>query len=250
MTGTPNPGMRQFIPVISRAWPARRFPSRARSRTPGHTDRWPASWSRWPGIPSWHTDVAAGRLISATTDARGRYRLEGLPLGMALFGVIPPPGSRYLMAGVDVKTRMQQPPFVADIALAPGVMIRGRATDSRTGMPAPGGLQYFALWTNPHLQEAPGFVISGFLLAGSICNYHCDADGRFEIPVLPGAGILAFRADDPSEFPTGVGAAGIDGPRKQNGTEFSTAPYDCQVEFFHLLTPLNPQPGTDSLCST
>ena len=104
-------------------------------------------------IPSWHTDVAAGRLISATTDARGRYRLEGLPLGMARLGVIPPPGSRYLMAGVDVKTRMQQPPFVADIALAPGVMIRGRATDSRTGMPAPGGLQYFAFWTNPHLQE-------------------------------------------------------------------------------------------------
>ena len=90
-------------------------------------------------------------------------------------------------------------------------------------------------------------MISGFLTPGSICNYHCDADGRFEIPVLPGAGILAFRADDPSEFPTGVGAAGIDGPRKQNGTEFSTAPYDCQVEFFHLLTPLNPQPGTDSL---
>ncbi len=126
-------------------------------------------------------------------------------------------------------------------------MVHGRVTDSRTGMPAQGSLQYFAFWTNPHLKEAPGFGISGFIVSQSICNYRCAADGRFELPVLPGPGILAFRADRGSQFPEAIGAADIHGPKGQNGGEFSTAPYDCGVEFFHLLTPLNPQPGTDSL---
>jgi beta-lactamase regulating signal transducer with metallopeptidase domain/protocatechuate 3,4-dioxygenase beta subunit len=200
-------------------------------------------------IISWpfRDDDLAGRLIAATTDAGGHYRLEGLPPGFARLGVIPPPGSRYLMAGVDVRIGMRRSPLAVDIKLGAGVMVRGRVTDSRTGMPTQGSLQYFAFWTNPHLQEAPGFGISGFMVPRSICNYRCDADGRFELPVLPGPGILAFRADRGSQFPEAVGAAEIHGPKGQDGAEFSTAPYDCQVEFFHLLTPLNPQPGTDSL---
>jgi beta-lactamase regulating signal transducer with metallopeptidase domain/protocatechuate 3,4-dioxygenase beta subunit len=199
--------------------------------------------ARVPSSPFF--DSLAARLVSATTDARGHYRLEGLPLGFARLGVVPPPGSRYLMAGVDVTTRMRPSPLVADIKLAGGVMVRGRATDSRTGMPAEGSLQYFAFWTNPHLQEAPGFEISGFVAFRSILHYRCDADGRFEIPVLPGPGILTFRADALAQLPTGIGAAGIDGPKRRG--DFSTAPYPCRADGYHLLTPLNPQPGTDSL---
>ncbi|HEX4070776.1 MAG TPA: carboxypeptidase-like regulatory domain-containing protein, partial [Planctomycetaceae bacterium] len=171
---------------------------------------------------SFSDDDLARRLISATTDARGHYRLEGLPLGFTRLGVIPPPGSRYLMAGVDVRIGMRRSPLAVDIKLGAGVMVRGRATDSRTGMPAQGSLQYFAFWTNPHLQEAPGFGISGFIVPRSICNYRCDADGRFELPVLPGPGFLAFRADRGSEFPEGIGAADIHGPKGQNSAQLRT----------------------------
>ena len=141
---------------------------------------------------------------------------------------------------------MQRSPLILDIKLAAGVMARGRVTDSRTGRPAEGSLEYFAFGTNPHLQEAPGFEDSGFLRGRAILHYRCDADGRFEIPVLPGPGILAFRADSLAQLPTGIGAASIDCARMVGG-EFSTAPYLCGPGWFHLLTPLNPQPGTDSL---
>ena len=126
-------------------------------------------------------------------------------------------------------------------------MVHGRVTDSRTGMPAQGSLQYFAFWTNPHLKEAPGFGISGFIVSQSICHYRCAADGRFELPVLPGPGILAFRADRGSRISRGNRRRRHPRAKRAEWGEFSTAPYDCGVEFFHLLTPLNPQPGTDSL---
>src|SRR5262249_10192004 len=97
-------------------------------------------------IASWPftDDNLAKRLISATTDAQGHYRLEGMPPGFARLGVVPPSGSRYLMAGVDVRIGMRRSPLAVDIKLGSGLMVRGRATDSRTGMPARGSLQYFA----------------------------------------------------------------------------------------------------------
>src|SRR5262249_28368684 len=71
----------------------------------------------------------------------------------------------------------------------------------------------------------------------------CDADGRFEIAVLPGPGILGFSAG--SEFPTGVGAERIDCPREEGTGDFIsflTAPKRCGASGLNLVLPLNPQP--------
>jgi protocatechuate 3,4-dioxygenase beta subunit len=184
------------------------------------------------------------RQISTTTAADGGYRLEGLPLGLNSLGVVPPIGSHHLPAGLDVTTRTGDTRLVADIPLTAGILVRGRVTDSRTGMRVPGSVEYFAFLTNPHLNEAQGFEKSE-TFAG-VFHYRTNENGLFEIPVLPGKGILAFRADSFRAFPLGVGADRIDEPKQQTPsfTSFVTAPSYCREQQYHLLTPLDPQPGT------
>lgn len=185
--------------------------------------------------------------LSATTDTAGHYRLEGLPLGPARFSVIPPVGSRYLQAGFDVDTHISQKPVATDVQLRAGVPVRGRVVDERTGLPVTGSLEYFAYRTNPHLQEARGFESRTSL--GPEFHYRANENGVFEIPVLPGKGILAFRADSFRMFHRGAGANRIDVPQQStpDSTSFVTAPTYCRAEQHHLLTPIDPHPGADSM---
>jgi beta-lactamase regulating signal transducer with metallopeptidase domain/5-hydroxyisourate hydrolase-like protein (transthyretin family) len=187
------------------------------------------------------TGAYPARLISTTTAADGSYRLQGLPLGLNRLGVVPPIGSRYLRAGLDVTTRRGDTRLVADIPLTAGILVRGRVTDSRTGMRVPGSVEYFASLTNPHLHDAPGFEKNETSF-GAVFHYRTNENGVFEIPVLPGKGVLAFRADDFRAFPQGVGADRIDGPQQQTpwSAAFIAAP---TYSLYHLLTPLDPQPG-------
>jgi hypothetical protein len=98
------------------------------------------------------------------------------------------------------------------------------------------------------LNEAQGFEKSDAPLDAAF-RYRTNENGVFEIPVLPGQGILAFRADDFRAFRQGVGADRIDGPKQQmlSSTSFIAAPSFCMAEQYHLLTPLDPQPGAGVL---
>jgi protocatechuate 3,4-dioxygenase beta subunit len=180
--------------------------------------------------------------IHAKTDADGHYRLEGLPLGDSIVQIVPPPASSYLIANVDVKTSPSSTPQVRDVALSSGVKVRGRVTDARTGKPLSGRLAYFAFVTNPHLQTATGFDSPEF-------HYRSGADGRYEIPVLPGKGILAFMADNHHDYRRGVGADRIDGPKydRPNDLLFRTEPSLCHPFNHHLLVSLDPAPDATSV---
>ncbi len=178
------------------------------------------------------------------TDADGKYRLEGLPLGTERVMFLPPAGSRYLVGAADVTTTPKTERVGLNATLTAGVLVRGQATDLRTGQGLRGRLQYFPFQANPHLQGAGGFEKSDLEWQ----YFLCDEDGRFEIPVLPGPGILAFDASNRGSFPIGAGADRIDGPRQKIGgiTWFATAPVQC-ASVYNLLAPLDPQPGTDVL---
>jgi len=172
--------------------------------------------------------------IHTRTDADGHYRLEGLPLGENVFHIGPPDGSPHLASNIEITTSVGSPPLVRDVALSTGVKARGRVTDSRTGRPLEGNVTYFAFETNPHLQEATGFDSAHH-------QYRAGADGRFEIPVLPGPGILGFRADNVVDYPRGIGAEKIDGPKEvSNAVFFMTVPWRCAPDNFHVVAPLNP----------
>ena len=185
--------------------------------------------------------------LATTTDAEGRYQLAGLPLGKSQLTVVPPRGSRYLLGGFEVTTRMSGQPQVADVGLTAGVLVRGRVTDERTGRSLAGNLRYFAFRSNPYLEKAGSFPNASEM--SQQARFQFDETGVFEIPVLPGPGILAFRASDYHAFPFGVGADLIDGPKDgtPGASYFLTAPTYCSPGQFHLLTSINPQRREESI---
>jgi protocatechuate 3,4-dioxygenase beta subunit len=183
--------------------------------------------------------------IRTVTDADGRYRLEGLPLGKNEFVALPATGSRNIPAGFTVNTSAGSKPLTQDIRLTAGVVVRGRVIDGRTKQPLAGHLEYFVYSNNPHLQEAQGFARAHLRY-----HYWSSHEGLYEIPVLPGKGILAFTASDHQQFPRGAGADRIDAPSAvEKGSEliFRTQPSACIADNHHLLTALDPLPGTAEL---
>ncbi|MGQ0637173.1 MAG: M56 family metallopeptidase [Planctomycetaceae bacterium] len=183
--------------------------------------------------------------IRTTTRADGRYRLEGLPLGTSGLIVLPPIGSAQLPGTFDVSLTTGEKPHVQDVVLGTGVLVRGRVKDSRTGKPLAGNLDYFAFLTNPHLEDA-----GSFRRAFPRYEYRSDDQGEFQIPVLPGKGILAFTAHDHENYPRGAGVERIEGPNVVMDGQllsFSTAPTSCNSFNHHLLTPLDPSPDDREL---
>jgi beta-lactamase regulating signal transducer with metallopeptidase domain/protocatechuate 3,4-dioxygenase beta subunit len=171
--------------------------------------------------------------VHTKTDAEGRYRLEGFPLGENTVRVAPPKKSGYFAAEVQATTALGGQPAIQDVALSRGVVVRGRVTDTTTGKPVNGTIQYFAFINNPHLRASPGFELSD--------EHYSANDGRYEIPVLPGPGLLTFTAWPDEYFPRGVGADKIDGPKSvTNAVFFRTEPYLVTPGNCNLLTAINP----------
>src|SRR5262249_34117955 len=142
--------------------------------------------------------------------------------------------------GFRTTTKSSEQPAARDIELTPGIVVRGRVTDSRTQKPLSGTVHYFAFSNNPHLREARGFD------AVHSSGYRADEDGHYAIPVLPGGGILTFNADEHEHYSRGAGAEEIEGPRQQTKEVFFlTSPYLVTPYNFHLLKGLNLAPETE-----
>ena len=124
--------------------------------------------------------------------ADGRYRLEGLPIGKAQRVLVFPKAQTALLpGGLSVSTKTDEPTLTRNFQLKQGILVRGQAVDDRTGKPLPGRVQYVAFRDNPYLKSFPLFSKARL--------YHerrTDEDGRFEIAVLPGSGIITFMASD------------------------------------------------------
>ncbi|HUP80566.1 MAG TPA: hypothetical protein VM260_18600, partial [Pirellula sp.] len=129
--------------------------------------------------------------ISTVTDKNGRYSLTGLAKSDdSRLIVVPPRGSRYLPIGVSPKTKDARDTVKLDMKLKPVALLRGQVKDSATGKPISGSIQYNAMAKNPNLADYRGFTA---------CDLHeckTDNDGRYEIAVLPGEGVVTFRADE------------------------------------------------------
>jgi hypothetical protein len=123
----------------------------------------------------------------ATTDAAGRYRIDGVPKkkeytvtarGIPYFEV-----SKWSVAD----TRGFEP-VVVDFELERGLAIRGRVVDKKTGKPVRASVEYHAFAENPHLKSV------------SALDYprgtYTRADGSFAVTGLPGPGVLAILADE------------------------------------------------------
>jgi hypothetical protein len=191
------------------------------------------------GMPLIPRSLVPSPGIEATTDAQGRYQLNGLSTtrGFRLF-TESPAGQPYVNGGFAFPAGEAKPgPFTFDIALKRGVLVRARLTDKATGKPLTGYVEYFAFNDNPYLDAFPNFRSDSQITR----IYITSSDGRFTIPALPGHGLIAARGPEFEGYLHGVGAEAIKGFDPQLGG-FKTRPYYCSSTDKHVLAEINPAP--------
>jgi RNA polymerase sigma factor (sigma-70 family) len=190
-----------------------------------------------------NSHVRAKLRIETTTDAKGRYRLVGLPrVAGRRVTVAPAVATGYLPAGKDTPGGPDLEAARLDFALARGVVIRGRVTDKATGQPVRAWVKYFTFADNPHLKASGAFrnAIATSPLTGP--------DGTFTLLGLPGRGFVTATVPRVGDYSTkrthylyGVGAEEV--ARLGNLTRAGVVPYFGNVEWTNTLAALDLAPG-------
>jgi hypothetical protein len=181
----------------------------------------------------------SSEFINATTDAQGRYRLTGMPIGKDnKLMVVPPLDGPYLLSMKPADTRADRNAVEINFELKRGVIIRGRVTDAATGKPVSAQIDYYVFADNPHRGSAPGFRGVSYGWFGDL--YKTDKDGRFTIPGLPGRGIVAVAVHDHQRYPHDTGAEKIKGAYQGMGIPvFKTEPGYCIPSNYHAVAEVN-----------
>jgi RNA polymerase sigma factor (sigma-70 family) len=144
------------------------------------------------GAGAWWGDEAR-----TLTDAKGRFRLIGLPKGSGYSlraGGVP---RGYLPAAKSLADAAGLGPLSLDFELVRGVRVRGRVTDLATGKPVVSALWYAPLADNKYFKDLPGKDFYRHGLMGTTTK----KDGSFELLATPGAGLFLFRAEVEGENP-------------------------------------------------
>lgn len=137
--------------------------------------------------PSMHRGVDP--VVKTTTDADGRYRLSGMPIGKGYsIAVVPSKDQPYVIRHVNVPQGVGVEQVTVDIELKRGVWIEGKITDKVTGKPLKGSVEYFSRYANPNRVEYPGF--DGTILDGQGLVAAAKDDGSFRVVGLPGPGLV------------------------------------------------------------
>ena len=163
-------------------------------------------------------EIGSGAMgvVLTRTDAQGHYRLTGMPKGKGNeILVVPPRDLPYLSIHKPVPDSIGLDPVTVDVELRRGVWIEGKITNTRgravsldmahtrgawvegsiidrvTGKPLRGGVQYFALNTNPNLPDYDGFADTN-----SFSGVGTKEDGSYRVVGLPGPGLVAVFSTD------------------------------------------------------
>jgi RNA polymerase sigma factor (sigma-70 family) len=146
--------------------------------------------------------------VRTTTDAKGRYRLVGLPKAERYSLWFHAGENRpYLPGGIPVVGDEGVGPLTADFVMQRGIILTGRVTDKVTGKPVAGSLIYEPLAGNKFFAKTPGTDV----FRNSVTSHSVDSDGRFRLIVLPGSGLVHVRAGrNPNERPNHYTQAKLD----------------------------------------
>jgi hypothetical protein len=188
-----------------------------------------------------------GRYFMTTTDARGDYRLSGVP-SKTPYGheqdlrAGAKDGPPYAPSVQHLGDTRALGPIHKDFGLKRGAWARGRVTDLFTGKPVPAYLAYYILEDNPHLKDYPEY--------GTIrvqMPFQADENGEFRIAVIPGRGILGARFGN-GPYRLGVGFDKIKGLKLLEG-EFvvPTRPHSLMPMSFNTLVEIDPKEGEESV---
>jgi len=147
--------------------------------------------------------------IVVTTDAQGRYRLEGLPPTKGNRLKVFPREHRYLITpNIAVPESPGLKPIRLNVELRHAVWVTGRLFDRATGKPVRGSIHYTPFLANQFTQNYPQYSDDVIYPVGADEYYRADAEGHFRIPVIPGRGVIAARCED-DEYIHGLGSERI-----------------------------------------
>jgi RNA polymerase sigma factor (sigma-70 family) len=129
--------------------------------------------------------------IGARSDARGRYRLEGLPKNsmQPSVSVMPPEGADYLPQNVRVNDKEGLAPIRLDVRLMKASVIRGRVIDKQTGKGVPASIRLAPLPNNKLFGTRPEF--SRYATDRTI--EPTDAEGRFRLVTIAGPALVMVQ---------------------------------------------------------
>jgi hypothetical protein len=164
--------------------------------------------------------------LKARTDAAGRFRLEGMPVGEGnLLLVRSSLDQPYLHAAVEVDSSTGTGPVRAAIKMRKGVWVEGQVTDAITGRPLAATIEVFCPKSNPNAAQYPAYrwMLSG-ILSGKL--YRTDGSGRFRVPAIPGRCAIAARL-------SGTGPeGGVAADTVQGGRTYHPLAKDLKIEGF------------------
>src|SRR5262249_10238151 len=133
----------------------------------------------------------------ATTDAKGRYRLDGAPK-MRQYMVSAAAGDTHFNSTkLDVSDTPGLDPLTVDFELEQGILIRGRLTDKVTGKPVRGWVRYCPSLDNPNLKDFADFNKLQLLAKN---QGEVGPDGSFTVLAIPGQGALCAHARDAGRY--------------------------------------------------
>ncbi len=129
----------------------------------------------------------AAMSIRTTTDARGHYRLTGLPVRepIALRTVLAE-GSSYQPSSQEFANTPGIDPTRLDFNLERGVLVQGKITDRTTGNPVAALVEYHPTLDNPNVRSREQIVLFEPVFT--------HPDGSFTLVALPGPGLVAATA--------------------------------------------------------
>lgn len=181
--------------------------------------------------------------IRTRTDVDGRYTLRGLPLGKCDVVVIPSGTEPFVPVEFGVAAKQPSVTSERNVELVRGVLVEGRVTDSRTGKPIAGRLEYGVFSTNEFVKGK-----DRLRLASMRHYYRSGPDGRFRIPVLPGPGVLGFNADDHQSYQRAKWTPQPNMPNRSNNADsLDTRPSLIYAGNFHYVAGIDPASGLQSM---
>jgi beta-lactamase regulating signal transducer with metallopeptidase domain len=153
------------------------------------------------------SDFGGINILKAITDARGKFRIIGLPKGKgnALLAV-PNDGQPYFQRELKVDDPPGIGPVPVEIDLHRGIWIVGKVTDKATGEPARNArLHYLPFLDNKYVQALPEFGQGGYNVQGSQMRYQTRADGSYKLVGMPGRAVVGVDNGGKPAYRSGAG---------------------------------------------
>lgn len=194
--------------------------------------------------PGFQTSHLRNVDLDCMTDAKGRYRIEGLPRSSELtLNVIPEGNQPYFRTEFRLAEPDGLEPIQLDVQLRRAVIIHGTITEKQTGKPIPNArFDYFPLRTNPNASQYLRYQgDSSSSVRPMRQRFLSAADGSFSLLGIPGKGIIAAQLNKP-DYLVGVGLEELQDLTNEKTRTLQT--YDhCSITSYHVLQLVTVPPG-------